>query len=369
MIRTFRYPLLPNASQQRTLARWLDLCCTLYNAALEQRRDAWRRTKKSLSYIEQTRELTLLRDADTEYRALPAEVGRSPLRRLHRAFQAFFRRCKSGTTPGYPRFRSRDRYDSIDLGRVPVEGHRVRIRKLGWVKFRRYRALRGSIIEARLKRGPSRWWVSIVCDIGPVPKKRPIRSAVGIDVGLNHFAALSNGDLVSNPRHYRKGEALLARRQQSLARKPKGSNGRLKARRLVAKAHEHVRNQRRDFHHKLSRRLVDEHDLIAFEALNVRGISRGLNLAKSVHDAGWSQFTAMLSYKAEDAGGTAVAVDPAYTTQACHRCGSIVAKALGNRIHSCPCGVNMDRDLNAALNILALGRSAVRHSGGPEGLN
>ena len=369
MIRTFRYPLLPNASQRRTLEGWLDLCRNLYNAALEQRRDAWARQRRSVTYNDQTADFTQLRGADPDYSAMPYIACRLALRRLHRAFQAFFRRCKRGEKPGYPRFKARDRYDSIDLGKIRVEGNRVRVPKLGWVKFHRYRELRGEILTATIRRSPKRWWVSISCDVGPAPKKRAVRTATGIDLGLRSFAVLSDGETVENPRHFRQGEKVLARRQQSLSRKPKGSRGRQRARRLVGLAHEHVRNQRLDFHRKLAKSLTDRFDLISHEDLNIRGISRGLRLAKSVHDASWGQFIRILTQKAEEAAAWVIPVDPYGTTQACSRCGSIVPKTLAERIHSCSCGLRLGRDHNAAINILRLGRSLVSRPSGPEGLN
>lgn len=358
MIRTFRYPLMATEAQKAVLVRWLESCRTLFNAALEQRRDAWRRCGKSLTYFDQTRDLTVLRSADPEWAGIPKEVGRSPLRNLDRAFQAFFRRVKTGQAPGHPRFKGRGRYDSFSIGRAPVNGDRVLIPKLGPVRFRLYRELKGRVLDVTLRLWAGRWHVSFSCDLGDAPLKRPVASAIGVDVGLSAFATLSDGTRVGNPRFFKIAEGLLARRQRSLARKSRGSRSRERAKRLVQRAHAHVRNQRLDFALKLACELFARHDLVAYENLDIKGLAGG-TLAKSVHDAAWGVFARALALKAECAGAWAVPVDPHKTSAVCNACGAETPKALGDRIHRCPCGLVLDRDHNAALNILALGRSAV----------
>ncbi len=363
MIRTFRYPLNATRRQLAMLDDWRVRCCELYNAALEQRIASWRQHRRGVTRYDQHKELTELRAADAEYAAMPVETCRSALNRLDRAFQAFFRRLKSGATPGFPRFRSRHRYVSFGLGRVRVEDGRVQIPRLGWVRYNEYRPLKGAVRNVEIRRTAKRWWLCVACDVGVVPPKRTVRidRITGVDVGLTHFATLADGSRVANPRHYRNGEALLARRQQALARKQRGSNRRRRARRLVGKAHEHTASQRRDFHCKLAAQLCAQYDLIAVEALNVRGLAR-TNLAKSIHDAGWSQFLTRLSLKAEDAGVHVVAVDPRNTTRACADCGALADMLLGDRVRSCSCGAVRDRDHNAALNIEARGRRVLAAS-------
>lgn len=289
MLRSFTYVLRPLAAQRAELHRWREQCCELYNAALEQRRDTWRKQRKSISYAGQCRDLTSLRK-EPEFKSVPAWVQRSPLRRVDLAFAAFYRRCKAGQTPGYPRFKSRARYSSFDLG-------------------------------------------------------------------LKEFAVLSGGEAIANPRHFKRGADSLARAQRVLARKQRGSNSRLRARRAVGRAHARIANQRLDFHRKLAKQLCARFDLIAHEALNVRGLARGI-LSKSVHDAGWGSFLRTLHSKAEEAGVHVVAVDPRHTTQTCSACGTLVPKGLGDRVHTCKCGLVLDRDHNAAINILARGLRA-----------
>lgn len=385
MHRTFRYPLHPTAVQEATLVSWLGICCTLYNAALQHRRDAWQHEKKQrqlaedrgearekvrgVAYESQTKELTAVRATDAVVASLPIEALRSALRRVDRAFRAFFRRVKSGETPGHPRFRPRHRYDSFGIGRIsPQSGDRrgtrsacVRIPNLGLVRFHEYRPLRGRVLNTEVRRTAGKWYVCFSCDIGEAPEKKPVASAVGVDVGLSTFGTLSDGTAIENPRHFREAEEQLAMRQQRLARRKKGSNGRDRAKLLVAKAHQHVRQQRLDFARKLACALLAKYDLVAYEDLNIRGLMK-TRMAKSIGDAAWGVFIHALVCKAEEAGRWAVAVDPRGTTQRCSSCGTHVPKDIGVRVHECSCGCVLGRDENAARNVLALGRSAVSRS-------
>jgi putative transposase len=361
MIRTFRYPLLPTKAQEATLDAWRLKCCELYNAALEQRREAWRKQRVSPSLYDQHKQLTELRQSDPAWSDMPAWVQRSALTRLDRAFKAFFRRVKSGGTPGFPRFRSRDRYDSFSVpcgdGISRLASNSVVLPKIGAVRLHKYRELRGTPLDVRVHRGARCWHVSFVCDLGEAPVKLPVRNAVGVDVGLTAFATLSNGEAIGNPRFYREGQAALTRRSQSLARKRRGSNSRKRAKSLVARAHEHVRNQRLDFARKFACALFSRFDMVAHEDLSISRMVHG-HLAKSIHDAAWGVFLQCLSLKAENAGRHVIAVDPRGTSQRCSRCGEVCPKTLSDREHRCRCGLTLGRDHNAARNVLALGLSA-----------
>ena len=337
---------------------WLEVCRQLYNAALEERIGAYRRQGKSLAFFDQCKELTELRASDSEYAAISVLACRSPLRSLDTAFKAFFRRVKAKQKPGFPRFRSRDRFDSFSIGRCRVYANRVIVPKLGHVKFHKYRGLAGEIADVRLCCKAGRWYVCFACDLGQAPEKRPVASAIGIDLGLTSFVTLSNGDSVDNPRYFKSGQDRLASRQQSLAKKKRGSRSRQRAKILVGRAHEHIHNQRLDFSRKLACCLFSQYDLVAFEDLNIRAMTGG-NLAKSINDASWAIFIKALQLKAECAGAWAVPVDPRGTTKRCSRCGTEVAKALSERMHRCDCGLEIGRDHNAAINVLALGQGAV----------
>jgi len=373
------------------LVSWLSTCCALYNAALQHRRDAWEHEKtqrrlaedrgikreraKAISYNAQTTELTVARAADADLAAVPIEVSRSPLRRIDRAYKAFFRRCKSGETPGHPRFRSWRRYDSFEIGRIApcdrgdskkkrgTRSAHVRIPNLGLVKFHEYRSLQGRVLSTTVRRTPTgKWFVCFSCDLGAAPEKKPVASATGVDVGLAAFATLSNGEAIDAPKFFHKSEAQLALRQQRVSRRfrrgKKQTASFHRARVLVARTHEHIKNQRLDFARKLACALFLQYDLVAYEDLNIRGMVRG-NFSKSINDAAWGLFVHALTCKAESAGRWAVAVDPRGTTIRCSGCGASVPKTLSQREHLCSCGVRMGRDENAAKNILALGRSAV----------
>jgi putative transposase len=228
------------------------------------------------------------------------------------------------------------------------------------VRFHQYRQLKGTVLDVTLrKEAGDKWFVCFAVDLGPAPKKVPVRSMVGIDVGLTTFATVSDGTEIPNPRFGRNAAAMLARRQQALSQKRRGSASRRRAKGLIAKAHALIQNQRKDHARKLAVFFCQKYDLIAHEDLNIRGMVHG-NLARSIHDAAWGTFIHALTCKAEEAGKWVIPVDPRGTTQRCSACGTVVQKDLSVRVHDCPaCGLRLGRDLNAARNVLALGRSAV----------
>jgi putative transposase len=303
--------------------------------------------------------LTELRPLRPDVAEVPVDIAREPLRRVHRAFQAFFRRVQAGQKPGYPRFRSFDRYNSMSFS-AQVDGEAVQVPKLGRVRFRAHREWKGRVKSCTLVRSArGRWSVSLVCELAAAPAKRAVSSAIGVDMGLEAFAVRSDGRVIENPRWLRASQQELTEKQRALARKAKGSRNRRKARQAVARCYERIRNRRLNFCHQLSKDWVSKFDLIAFEKLNIPGMARS-RLARSILDAAWGLLLFQLAYEAEEAGRYAIAVSPKDTSQRCSRCGVTVRKALSERIHQCPaCGLILTRDHNAALNILALGRSAV----------
>jgi putative transposase len=364
LVRTLRYPLKPTKAQEATLLRWLGQCCDLYNAALQERRDAWKKQRRSVSLYDQQKSLTEWRHEDEDARAVPVKVQQTALARVDRAFKAFFRRCKAGQTPGFPRFRARRRYDSFTVpgDRVSIDRDRSRVNlpKLPGVKLHMYRPLRGRVLTATVRReAGGKWSISLACDIGAAPPLVETRSVVGVDVGLRSLAVTSDGEVVENPRHAERAAAKLARAQRVLARRKRGSRSRERARVAVARCHARVKNQRVDHARKVAVSLVSRYDVVAHEDLQIRAMSRGL-FAKSIHDAGWGVLLHCIACKAESAGKHVVAVDPRGTSQRCSGCAATVPKDLRERVHDCAaCGLRLDRDHNAALNIMALGRSAV----------
>jgi putative transposase len=337
VIRSYCYPLKPNRAQEEALNAFLVACQQLYNGALEERIGAYRRQRKTVTKYDQFKELTTLRAEDPAYAAVPARILRSPIERLDRAYQAFFRRVKNGEKPGFPRFRSQDRYDSFSFPTPSVKGDRVLIPNLGHVRFNRYREIpEGAPIKgATVKRAPKGWEISFVCDLGQAPKKKVDSTrSVGVDLGLKSFAVLSTGEEITKPRFLKVSAGLVARRQRSLVTKKRGSNSRKRAKNLVARAHLRVHNQRLDFARKLAKDLVTRFDVICHEDLDVRGLIEkegGPRLSKSISDAAWSLFLRCLAPKAEEAGKLAVGVNPRGTTQRCSGCGKLVPKTLRDR--------------------------------------
>ncbi|HAT45888.1 MAG TPA: transposase [Ktedonobacter sp.] len=373
----YKFRLYPTRKQEAMLTWTLDRARELYNAALQERRDAYRMAGKSLNYYDQANQLPEIKDIREEYNGIHSQVLQDVLRRVEKAFKRFFARWKSGETPGYPRFQGRNRYDSFTYpqgGSSLTADNRVCLSKIGSIKGKVHREIKGTIKTCTIKREGDAWYAVFACEVEaePLPENH---NAVGIDLGLLHFATLSDGSTIENPGHYRRAEKHLKKVQEALSCKKRGSHRRKKAVKCIAKAHRKVANQRRDFLHKQSRKLVNAYGTIVFEEVQPANMSKrpkpkqdengtylpngaaakgGLN--KSINDAGWSQFVQFCTYKAARAGRNVVQVNPRYTSQVCSGCAQIRKKELSDRWHSCECGAELDRDHNAAINILALGR-------------
>lgn len=360
----FKYRLYPTKAQAVFLEGELREACSLYNAAKQERDDAWKTCRQSISYRDQANQLKAMR-ADGCLTLANFSCCQDVLRRIDKTYRAFFARCKRGEKPGFPRYRSYRRYDSITFpsygdGCRLLDKGKLRVQGAGHIKVKLHRPVEGEIKTVTIKREAGRWFgcFSVERDSRPLS---PSAAEIGIDVGLANFAVLSNGVGIANPRLHRKAEACLRRAQRKVARRGnRRSNRRRKAVRELQRACARVTNQRRDFHHQLSRQLVNGYGLIAVEDLNVKGLAGGM-LAKSVHDAGWNSFIQMLSYKAECAGRKLVKVDPRRTSQSC-LCGERVPKTLAERWHDCPaCGLSAARDVVSAQ--LILQRAGNRPSG------
>jgi putative transposase len=353
--KAFRYRLYPTPSQTEELEHILWRCRDLYNAAVYQRREAYRVQGLSVGYYAQKRELPGLRQAEAPYRAVGSQVLQDVILRVERAFAAFFRRVRAGEKPGYPRFRGRDRYDSFTYSQAgwKIEDGRLVLSGLGTLKVKWSRPIQGDIKTVTIRRDADQWYVCFSCVVALEQPTPPDRPAVGIDVGLEYFATLSDGSHVANPRYLRAAEEALAKRQRKLQTKKRGSQNRRRARLLVAKAHRAIRNKRQNFHHQQARKVVDVHGAVAIEGLRIQNMVRNPCLAKSISDAGWNQFLTILTTKAEEAGLVVIVVNPAGTSQTCSRCGEKVPKDLSVRWHLCPhCGLSLQRDHNGALCVL-----------------
>lgn len=357
MRKTFKYGLYPTRAQAATLERHLALCRELYNAALQERRDAWRLARRSIGFAEQSAQLPAIKLARLDATEVYSQVLQDVLHRVDKTFAAFFRRAAIGARPGYPRFRSATRYDSLTYPQLgfALDGRHLILSKIGRIKVKLHRPVEGHIKTLTLTREAGHWYAcfSLECEPQPLP---PSTEEVGLDLGLTTFAALSTGTYIENPRHFHHAQAKLCVAQRRIARRHRGSNRRRKAVLLVQRAHAHVRRQRADFHHKEARTLVTTYGFIAVEDLNVKGLARGM-LAKPIADAGWSSFLLKLAHKAADAGRELVRVDPRGTSQTC-LCGAPVPKALCDRWHCClVCGLSAPRDIVSAQLVLSRART------------
>jgi putative transposase len=364
MLKAMKYRLKPTNTQAQQLASQLEECCWLYNHFLASRRYAWDERQESLSYHAQATTLPRLKLDRPSLSRVHAQVLQNIAVRIDLAFKAFFRRCKAGEAPGYPRFRGRGRYDSMTFpqygnGCQMTDGV-LKLSKVGALRVVQYRPLEGTPKTCTIRRSSTgKWYVTITCEVAeePLPSTG---EAVGIDVGLASFSTLSTGEQTPCPKFLRRDEKDLQRAQRQLSAAEKGTLERKKRRKIVARIHERIRNRRGNFCHQESRRVVNRFDLIAVEHLSVNQMVHNHCLAKSIVDAAWSQFTTFVAYKAAWAGRTFVAVNPAYTSQDCSQCGHRERKTLAQRVHQCACcGVTLDRDHNAALNILRLGQQSL----------
>jgi len=358
MRKTFQYRLYPTATQQKLLAGQLSEACRLYNAALQERREAYKSHGVSLNYYDQAKQLKEIRERG-DLGLANYHCCQNVLKRLDKAFAAFFDRVKQGQRAGFPRFKSHRRYDSItfpsygDGNKLVGDGH-LRIQDVGAIKIRLHREVAGKIKTTTVKRECGQWYACFSCEVAPQPLE-PNEKQVGIDVGLENFATRSDGEAIPNPQYYQKAQAKLRRAQRKVARRQNHkSKRRRKAILLLQKAHQHVANQRKDFQHRESYKLVRDFGTIVVEDLNVKGLSGG-RLAKAVHDVGWSSFIEMLRYKAENAGRQLMEVDANYTSQECPQCHAVARKSLSERVHRCGCGLTLGRDHAAALLILGRG--------------
>ncbi len=371
-MRTYKFRLYPSAGQEKLLIQQLNLCRELYNAFLEQRILAYK-TEKRINYNYQQDQIPELKSSFPEFKDIHSQVLQDVARRLDRAYDNFYRRIgekRNGKNikAGFPRFKSKDRYNSITYPqsgfRILDNGH-IRLSKIGEVRMFMHRPVTGEIKTLSVKRDRvGDWFITITvdmqkgysADVRAYNIERPCPDftiPVGIDLGLKAIITTSDGVQVDPPKLLRESEKKLKRAQRNLSRKKKGSGNRTKAKRKVAKIHRKIERQRDDFSHKVSWNLVETHDLIVFENLNIAEMVKNHHLAKSIGDASWDKIVQYTTYKAESAGAVVVLVDPRHTSRECSRCGNIKHDLkLSDRIYHCEvCDLTMDRDLNAAINI------------------
>jgi putative transposase len=416
-IKAYKYRIEASKATTEKLQCMLDRARELYNAALTERRDAYEmhvkrspfyyddETRKQLTreltvdYYAQKRDLVDIKESRPEYQEIASHVLQDVVLRVKRTYDRFFDRVKNGEKPGYPRFKGRNQYDSFtypDHAGWKLEVIResnekkgkgkatLHLSKIGTVKVKLHRSLPDQVKTLTVKREGSYFYAIFTCEVEATALPTSYED-VGIDLGVTHFAALSNGAFIDHPRYLRRAEKKLIAAQQAVSRKKKGGHRRKRAAKQLARQHRKIRNQRRDFHHKASRKLVDRYQVIALEDLAVKnltaapkprqdgatgaylpnGAAAKTGLTKSILDAGWSAFTSMVVAKAASAGRTVVFVSPSHTSQICPNCGTVRKKTLEQRWHSCECGCELDRDTASAKVILDLGHQALSGRAGP----
>ena len=376
MWRQYKFRCYPTESQERLFLQILEDCRQLYNDALQDRRDAWRYHKKRIARFDQYYSLPEILDDDPSLRArIYRTTFDDVLDRVDRAFRAFFRRCKEGKKPGYPRFKGFGRYRSFTYkssGFRLLSHKRIRLSKVGQVRYRPWlqdlpdkKLIKNCIV----KKEADGWYVVLVCrhESESLP---PAGSVVGVDVGIRNLVTLSNGGVLGDLSVLRNEDKRILLKQQELSRKKRGSKRRAKARKVLAKRHQHLRRMRKAKLDIISKKLVEENDLLVFENLDSQqlidratGSKKGKGLRRSMRHASWATLSWMCAYKAESAGRTYIEVDPRNTSQECSECGQIVPKTLSVRVHKCSCGCVLDRDVNAARNILKRGLQLLRSQG------
>ena len=360
MIRTYKCRVKLSKSGHETLSQIFGMSAELYNAGLESRIDCYRKTGESRSLYDQYKELVQVRAELPEFEAVSSIVFRGVLSRLDKAYKSFFRRVKAKEKAGFPRFKSSRRWRTIEINdqcwrMLKKQGDKLvlKIKGLPRIEVRPSRELPpNNLLKAiRITRKPLRTEVALSYDL-PNPEVKPVGNPVGIDMGVSKRLTLSDGETVEKRTIDRKK---MIRLQRSVSRKVKGSNNRRKAVALLAKEWQRLTDKERDYLHRLTAEIVKMYDFIAVEKIKTKNMLRNRHLAKSISEQTWGNFITLLNEKAESAGVKIVAVNPKGTSQECSSCGAEVKKDLSVRTHKCSCGLVMDRDVNAALNILHRG--------------
>lgn len=361
MRKTFLFRAILNTQTKDNCNRWLDICREVYNSALNQRINTFKESGKSISVYDQSNQLPVIKKSFPEIKIVNSQTLQDVVDRLDKAYKAFFRRIKNGENPGFPRFKNSNSYNSFTLKQTgyKLEGRYLYIKNVGRFKLFLSRQIEGQIKTVTIRRMPTgKWFVAFSCDDVPVKQIPNATKEVGIDVGVKSFCVDSEGGVVKNPRFLGKSEKLLRRRYRKLDRRKKGSQRRNKARILVAAAHEKIVNQRKDFLHKVANKYIENFQTIYIEGLKIQNMVRNRHLSRAISDSSWGMFFNFLSFKAENAGRKVIKINPNGTSQHCSTCGEKVPKNLTVRVHSCPnCGLKIDRDFNAAINIRQDGQS------------
>ncbi len=373
---TFKYPVYPTQTQAHTLFEWLDHLCELQNSARHDRIVVRETENRFVTQYDQQALLTVARKKYDDFRGVPQDMQVSALKRTDKAFAAFRRRCENGDAKkGYPRYKKRVRSMTWSLRKYkgvrenPIietdfRHNRLKVPKLGEVRLYMHRPLQGDPKEVTIVKKTSGWYAHIVCEIPDTPKVEPT-DAIAVDMGTTHYLTTSEGEKVDNPRWYRKAEGLLHKHNQTMARRKKGSNRWQKAVHASALHQERTANKRKNFIGKLVYKLYhhQKNNVLVTEDLGVSNMVKNKHLSKSISDASWATFFEWAANIAERDGFHFHQVDPKNTSQICSCCGEKAPKklSLSVRTFNCGyCGFSLDRDHNAALNILFRAAAALR---------
>jgi putative transposase len=360
IIKAYKYRLYPSQAQQRLLEQTLETCRRWYNVWLAERKTVYETEKRTVGKFAQLRKMKDWKRSDSYAAQVHSHILQVVVQDLDKAFQSFFRRVKAGETPGYPRFKGRDRFDSFGLKEYgngfKLNGRRLKLSGMGRLRVRWHRPMEGEIKTVRIRRQAGKWYVCFACEVN----EQPLPSAgrfVGIDVGVHHLLATSDHAIVDNPHWYRRAQAKLRILQGKVSRRAMGGSNRRKAVVALQREHEYISNSRKDFLIKLVHSLIVRYDFIALEDLSISGMVHNHHLSKSILDAGWGYLKQRLAGKAAEAGRQVFLVNPSYTSKTCSSCGELFPDlSFADRWVDCACGLSMDRDVNAALNILRVGQ-------------
>lgn len=367
MRKTYKYRIYLTNGQRRILNTMLEECRWVYNQTLEAREFAYEQSIKCGLYDTQAM-LPGWKEQRPALKLVHSQVLQNVQVRVDLAFQAFFRRVKEGAEDvGYPRYKKFDRYRSITYPQygngVVIRGNDLVVSKIGRVKVVWHRPVKGEIKTVSLKRSrTNKWYVSFSVEVEP-RRLPPTAHVVGVDMGLESFLTTSDGEKVENPRFFRRDEADLKRAQKlkDAAKNAQKWGENRHRKKALSRIHERIRFRREDFAHKRSRELIDRYQVIAFEELEPQQMGRNRGMRKSIADVAWTQLIEYTCNKAEEAGRMVVLINPRNTSKMCSSCGELVEKDLSVRVHECPhCGLVLDRDRNAAINILRLGLQSLR---------
>jgi putative transposase len=360
MLKTFQYRLYPSKTQREGLEATLETCRRFYNDLLAERKYAYEMEGRSVSKKEQFRRVKCLKDTSPYAEGIHSHILQVVVADVSKSFDAFFRRVKAGEKPGYPRFKGRFRFDCIGLKEYgngfKIDGRRLKVSGIGRIAVRWHRPLEGDIKTLRIVRKADGWYASFSCETEahPLPETGEV---IGVDVGLSALLVTSEGEKTRNPRWYRKAQRKLRVSQRRVSRRKKGGKNRRKAVVMLKRVHQRIQNSRKDFLNNVACRLVERYDGIALEDLRIPNMVQNRCLSKSILDAGWGYFVSQLTHKAEDAGRVVELVNPAYTSKTCSGCGFVFENlTLKDRWIDCRCGLSLDRDHNAAINILKRSR-------------